>query len=253
MVKGFLSGWGERLAGNDGKWFLTRVKKTIYHYRMIEAGDTVAVAVSGGKDSGVLLYILDLFRRHAPFSFSLQAIHVDLGWPVDLAPLRRYAAALEIPFFIEKTAIARIVFERRQEKNPCALCANMRRGALHQAALERGANKVALGHHLDDAIETYLLNLIFAGRFNTFKPKTYLDRAGLDLIRPLIQLPGKTLAALAQRENIPVIENPCPAGGKTERQEMAVLLEGLTSRYPDLRQKFRSAFQKGSMWPPAGE
>lgn len=241
------------MARSDGKWFLTRVKQTIYRYRMIEAGDSVAVALSGGKDSGALIYILELFRRHAPFDFTLQAIYVDLGWPADLAPLHCYTEALHIPLFIENTAIARIVFERRQEKNPCALCANLRRGALHQAALRLGANKVALGHHLDDAIETFLLNLIYTGNFDTFKPQTFLDRTGLYLIRPLIQLPGQTLSALARRENIPVIENPCPASGKTKRQEMAELVEELSSRYPDLRQKFRGAFLDSPMWPPSGQ
>jgi tRNA 2-thiocytidine biosynthesis protein TtcA len=238
------------LARSDGKWFLTRVKQTIYRYRMIEAGDNVAVALSGGKDSGALLYILDLFRRHAPYSFTLQAVYVDLGWPADIAPLVQYAKNLQVPLFVEKTVIARVVFERRQEKNPCALCAKMRRGALHQAALKLGANKVALGHHLDDAIETFLLNLVYTGNFDTFKPHTFLDRTGLYLIRPLIQIPGRTLSSLARRENIPVIENPCPASGKTKRQEMAALVEELSSRYPDLRQKFRSAFLESPLWSP---
>lgn len=240
------------MSGSDGKWFLTRVKQTIYRFHMIKAGDSIAVALSGGKDSGALLYILDQFRRQAPFAFALQAIYVDLGWPIDLAPLQGYAEALRIPLSVEKTAIARIVFERRRERNPCALCAKMRRGALHQAASRLGATGVALGHHLDDAIETFLLNLIYAGNFNTFKPHTFLDRSGINLIRPLIQIPGRTLAALARRENIPVIENPCPASGKTKRQEMAALVDGLSSRYPDLRQKIRSAFLGGSLWPPPG-
>lgn len=240
------------MSKSDGKWFLTRVKQTIYRFQMIGAGDSIAVALSGGKDSGALLYTLHCFRRHAPFSFNLQAIHVDLGWPLDLAPLQRYAEALQIPLFVEKTDIARIVFERRQERNPCALCAKMRRGALHQAAARLGATGVALGHHLDDAIETFLLNMIYAGSFNTFKPHAFLDRSGLNLIRPLIQIPGQTLSALARRENIPIIENPCPESGKTKRQEMAALVGMLSSRYPDLRQKIRSALLGGPLWPPPG-
>ncbi len=234
---------------SDGKWFLTRVKQTIYRYRMIEDGDSVAVAVSGGKDSGALLYILQQFRRHAPFSFNLLAVYVDLGWPLKTAPLQRYADKLGIPLTVERTAIGRIVFERRREKNPCALCSRMRHGALHQAALRLGANKVAVGHHLDDAIATFLLNLIYTGTLGTFKPRTYLDRSGLDLIRPLIQIPGQTLAALARRESIPVLENPCPVDEKTRRQEMALLLDELAARYPDLRQRFRSALQSSPFWP----
>jgi tRNA(Ile)-lysidine synthase TilS/MesJ len=234
---------------SDGKWFLTRVKQTIYRYRMIEDGDSVAVAVSGGKDSGALLYILQQFRRHAPFSFDLMAVYVDLGWPLKIAPLQRYADKLGIPLTVEQTAIGRIVFERRREKNPCALCSKMRHGALHQAALRLGANKVAIGHHLDDAIATFLLNLIYTGTLGTFKPRIYLDRSGLDLIRPLIQVPGQTLAALVRRENIPVMENPCPVDEKTRRQEMALLLDELATRYPDLRQRFRSALQSSPFWP----
>ena len=238
---------------SDSKWFLTGVKQTIYRYRMIEEGDSVAVAVSGGEDSGALMYILEQFRRHAPFSFKLHAIFVDLGWPMEPAPLARYAGELGIPFTIEKTAIAEVVFARRQEKNPCALCSKMRHGALHQAALELGANRVAVGHHLDDAIETFLLNLVYTGSLGTFKPKTYLDRSGLDLIRPLIQIPGKTLSSVARREKIPVIDNPCPVNQKTRRREMAGLLDELASRYPDLRQKFRSAFSSSPFWLPPGD
>lgn len=226
---------------SDGKWFLTTVKRTIYRYRMIEAGDTVVAGVSGGKDSSALLYILDLFRRHSPVPFNLEAVYVDPGWKVDLAPLAGFAGRLGIPFHVEQTAIARIVFERRAEKKPCALCANLRRGALHQAALRLNAGKVALGHHLDDAIQTFFLNLLFTGRMDTFKPVTFLDRTGLHLVRPLIMLPEQTLAALARRENLPAGQNPCPVSGKTKRSEMAALVAGLASRYPDLREKFRSA------------
>ena len=235
---------------SDSKWYLTKVKQTIYRYKMIEEGDRVALAVSGGEDSGALMHILHQFRRHAPFSFKLHAIFVDLGWPLDPAPLARYAAELGIPFTVEKTLIAPVVFERRREKNPCALCSKMRRGALHQAALKLGAGKVAVGHHLDDAIETLLLNLIYTGRFGTFKPKTYLDRSDLHLIRPLIQIPGQTLSALAHREKIPVIDNPCPVDRKTRRQEMSALLDELCLRYPDLRQKFRSALSGSPFWLP---
>lgn len=233
---------------SDGKWFLTRVKRTIYKFRMIGEGDRVAVGLSGGKDSAALLYILSLFRRHAPINFDLQAVYVHLGWPVDLEPLKQQARKLGIPLHVEETAIARIVFERRREKNPCALCANMRRGALHQAALKLGCNKVALGHHLDDAVQTFLLNLIYTGRMDTFKPITYLDRTDLYMIRPLIQLPEATLTALARRESLPLLKNPCPVSGHTKRREMKQLLNELVSRYPDLLEKWRSALMNSPFW-----
>lgn len=235
---------------SDGKWFLTRVKRTIYNYNMINGNDNVAVGISGGKDSAALLFILNLFRKHAPFDFNLQAVYVDLGWPADLESLGMLTEKLDIPFHVEKTAIARVVFERRKEKNPCALCAKMRRGALHQAALKLNCNKVALGHHLDDAVQTFMLNLIYTGHMDTFKPLTYLDRTDLYLIRPLIQLPESTLASLVAREKLPLFKNPCPVSGKTKRHEMEQLLNELSERYPDLREKWRSALVTSPFWNP---
>ncbi len=236
------------LRRSDSKWFLTRVKRTIYDFKMIGEGDRVAVGLSGGKDSAALLYILNIFRRHAPFDFELQPIYVHLGWDVDLEPLHGLARSMNVELHVEETAISKIVFETRKEKNPCALCANMRHGALHQAALKLGCNKVALGHHLDDAIQTFMLNLIYTGKMGTFKPVTYLDRAGLYQIRPLVQLPESTLAALAGREELPVVKNPCPVSDKTKRAEMENLVNELAERYPDLREKWRAALMNSPFW-----
>jgi tRNA 2-thiocytidine biosynthesis protein TtcA len=215
---------------------------------MIGDGDRVTVGISGGKDSAALLYILSLFKKHSPINFDLKAVYVHPGWPVDLKPLTALASRLNIELHVEETVIARVVFERRQEKNPCALCANMRRGALHQAALKLGCNRVALGHHLDDAVQTFMMNLIYTGQMDTFKPVTYLDRTDLYLIRPLIELPESVLAALARRENLPLLKNPCPVSGKTKRGEMEKLLNELSSRYPDLREKWRTALIKSPFW-----
>ncbi len=238
---------------SDGKWFFTRVKRTIYRHLMIESGDKIAVGFSGGKDSAALLYILTKFQRHSPQNFELLPIYVDLGWPeTDESTweeqARCFAKKFKLPLHFEKTLISRIVFETRKEANPCALCANMRHGALNQAALKLGCNKVALGHHLDDAIETFMINLIYTGKMDTFKPVTYLDRTDLYLIRPLIQLPESTLAALARRENLPLFENKCPVSGKTKRQEAEELLAELSARYPDLRKKWRSALMTSPFW-----
>lgn len=236
------------LKRSDGKWFFTRVKRTIYNFKMIAEGDRVAVGISGGKDSAALLYILHQFQRHAPFDFELQAVYVNLGWPIDLEPLSRLTERLGINFHVEETAIARVVFERRKEKNPCALCANMRRGALHQAALNLECNKVALGHHIDDAIQTFMMNLIYTGYLGTFKPVTYLDRTDLHLVRPLILLPESTLVSLVERERLPLTKNPCPISGSTKRAEMDQLFKELVTRYPDLRDKCRSALLNSIFW-----
>ncbi len=232
------------------KWFLATVKQTIIRYAMIATGDKLAIGVSGGKDSSALLYILSLVREHAPFPFSLQAVFVDLGWPMDLSPVENLCRRLHIPLHVEPTSIARIVFDVRQEKNPCSLCAKMRRGALHSAAQKLGCNKVALGHHLDDAMETFFLNLLYSGRLETFKPFTYLDRRDLTMVRPLICLPEKTLVTLCRLENLPLVANPCPVAGQTKRREMGVIVDFLLSRYPRAYQRFITAMEKSRIWKP---
>ncbi len=233
---------------SDGKWYLTRVKRTIYSCKMIADGDRVAVGISGGKDSAALLYILRIFQRHSPVDFEIMPVYVDLGWPASIEPMHILTEKLKLSLHVENTAIARIVFETRREKNPCALCANMRRGALHQAAIKLGCNKVALGHHLDDAIQTFMINLIYTGKMDTFKPVTYLDRTDLYLIRPLIQLPESVLVSLVKRERLPLFKNPCPVSGKTKRKEMEKLVNELSVRYPDLREKWRSALVNSVIW-----
>jgi tRNA(Ile)-lysidine synthase TilS/MesJ len=234
---------------NYNKWFLTAVKKTIIKYGMLKEGDKLALGVSGGKDSSALLYIMSLVQSHAPFHFSMQAIFVDMGWEMDIAPLEDLCSNLGIPFNVEKTRISRIVFEVRQEKNPCSLCAKLRRGALHKAAKELGCNRVALGHHLDDVIQTFFLNLIYTGKMDTFKPHTYLSRQDLYLIRPLVSITQRTVSSLVRLENLPVIKNPCPVAGETKRHEMGEITDFITSRYPSFYQRFVTSLEKSGIWP----
>ncbi len=215
---------------------------------MIDQKDRVAIGLSGGKDSAAMLYILDLFRKLAPFDFDITAIYIDLGWDVNLRPLQELTHNLNIDLHIEETVISKIVFDTRKEKNPCALCSNLRHGALHKVAIKLGCNKVALGHHLDDAIQTFMLNLVYTGRMDTFKPITYLDRSDIYQIRPLIQIPEHTLTALAEREGLPVVKNPCPVSEKTKRKEMENLLNEMVERYPDLREKWRTALKGSPYW-----
>lgn len=240
----------KRLPSHYHKWFLSPVKRALKKYRMIGKGDKVALGVSGGKDSSALLYILALAREHAPFPYTLEAIFVDMGWEMDISPLKELCSCLEIPLRVEKTAIARIVFEIREENNPCSLCAKLRRGALHKAAREANCNRVALGHHLDDAVETFFLNLIYSGRLDTFKPHTYLDRSDLYLIRPLITLTERTISSLARRERLPEIDNPCPVAGQTKRQEMGEITRFIATRYPGFYQRFITSMEKSGIWPP---
>lgn len=229
---------------NYSKWFLTNVKHAIIDFSMISENDKIAVGISGGKDSVSLLYILLLLKKWSNFKFEIYPVTIDLGFGTDYSPIRDFCSAENIPYHVEETQIGKIIFEVRQETNPCALCANLRRGALNQAALRLACNKVALGHHLDDVIETFFLNLMYTGRFATFKPKTYLDRTGLWQIRPLIYLHEETLEALTRRENLPLVENLCPGEENSKRKEIKDVVQLLNRRYPKLKERFLTALLK---------
>lgn len=235
------------------KWVKGKVKRAMTNYGMIVDGDRVAVGLSGGKDSMALLHLLHLIRREIPVRYHLHAIFVNPGWPMDVGVMEDFCRRREIPFTNKLTDIGEVVFEHRNEKNPCALCANLRRGAINNTARDLGLNKLALGHHLDDAIETFFMSLIFTGQFRTFSPVTFMDRSGITLIRPLIYLPGKTVETLVQRQEIPVVKSLCPVNGKTKREEMKQLVSTLSERYPELRTRFLTAFQTldpDNLWPP---
>ncbi|MDS1030847.1 ATP-binding protein [Bacillota bacterium LX-D] len=237
---------------SDSKWFLTKVKRALKDFQMIDPGDRIAVGLSGGKDSTSLLYILHILKNMVRMDFEIVPITLDMGWEADWSPLTEFCTQLGLPHRIKETNIGKIVFDIRQETNPCSLCAKLRRGALHNEALAQNCNKVALGHHLDDAIETFLLNLLYAGKMGSFPSKIYLDRTKLTLIRPMVYLPQKTIVSLVKRENLPVVNNLCPANGHTKRQEMRQLITLLQGKYPDIRDKFLSAFNNVEMenlWP----
>ncbi|HHX50252.1 MAG TPA: tRNA 2-thiocytidine(32) synthetase TtcA [Clostridia bacterium] len=228
---------------NYSKWFLTRVKRAIKDYEMINRGDRITVGVSGGKDSTFLLFVLAELRRQLQLDFALQPVALELGLDLDWSPLESFCRQLDLSLHVEATRIYEIVFQVRQEPNPCSLCAKLRRGALHQAALHLGCNKVALGHHLDDVLETLFLNILYTGKLGTFSPKAFLDRTGLTVIRPLVYLPQETILSASKLEKLPVIENPCPASSRTKRQEVRDMLSLLQNHYPDLKTKFLTALQ----------
>ena len=172
------------------------------------------------------------------------AFTVSMGLePFDLSGIARRCQELDIPYVVKQTEIGDIIFHKRKEKNPCALCAKMRRGALNDLCLEHGCNKLALGHHRDDAIETLLMSLLYEGRFHTFHPKTYLSRTGITAIRPLCYLPEYHVKRMAAELDLPVVPSPCPANGETKRQEMKELMQALRKRYPDAPDRFLHALQ----------
>jgi tRNA(Ile)-lysidine synthase TilS/MesJ len=234
------------------KWALARVKRAIVDYGMIAGGDRLAVGLSGGKDSGVLLYALDAVRRAAPVKFEIYGIFLDLGFGVEFSSLEEFCRRLGVPFRHQPTDIGQIVFDVRNEKNPCALCSTLRRGALNELALAMGCNKVALGHHLDDVVDTFFMSLFYTGQFRTLSPNTFLDRTGLYMIRPLVYLGQEAVRELAATERIPVIANPCPASGFTKREEIKKVVAGLALKYPGLREKVLTALQGAdlkNLWP----
>lgn len=218
-------------------------------FHMIAPGDHVAVGVSGGKDSLVLLQALALYRRFSPNPFRLTAVTLTLGLePFDLSGVRALAERLEVPYVVRETEIGKVVFEARQEQNPCALCARMRRGALIGLCREIGASKLALGHHRDDAIETLFLSLLYEGRMHTFHPVTHLEGSGVTQIRPLVYLPEKRIIRLARTLQLPVVKSPCPANGGTRREDVRRLLDEICRRWPDAREKLLSALQNEAQY-----
>lgn len=225
---------------------LSEVRKAVDDYRMIAEGDKIAVGISGGKDSLTLLYALSSLRRFYPHPFELVAVTVDLGFAnLDLSEIKKLCEKLEVPYTVVKTQIGQIVFEQRQENNPCALCAKMRKGALNEAMKQLGCNKIAYAHHMDDVVETMMLSLLYEGRFHTFSPVTYLDDTGLTVIRPLIYMKEADVIGFVRKYEVPVVKSPCPADGHTKREYVKQLLKQLNTENPGVKQRVFTAIQNG--------
>lgn len=230
------------------------VRRCVDDYHMIESGDKIAVGISGGKDSLVLLMLLAGLREYFDKPFELQAITIDMGLGMDYSPIAGLCEKWNVSYTVVKTEIGPIIFDYRKEKNPCSMCAKMRRGALNQAILERGFHKLALGHHYDDAVETFVMSLLFEGRISCFQPVTNLDRTGIVQIRPLLYIHEKTVDNFAQRENLPVLTNRCPVDKTTKREEVKQLIFQLSQTYPDLKERIFGAMQRYPLpeWEPKG-
>ena len=221
------------------------VRRCVDDYNMIASGDRIAVGISGGKDSLVLLSALAHLRRYYPASFQLEAITIDAGFPgMDFSGVGELCRELDVPYTLVPTDIREIVFEARQEDNPCSLCAKMRRGALNTTLKERGCTKLALGHHFDDAVETFMMSLVFEGRLNCFAPVTYMDRMDVTMIRPLLYVGELRSARLAEALKLPVVESTCPMDRTSKRREVKALMDSLSEQYPDLRSKIFGAMQR---------
>ncbi len=223
---------------------LSYVRRCVDDYDMIRAGDRIAVGVSGGKDSLTTLRALAALSGFYPQPFTLEAVTVDMGFPgADFTAIAAFCAALGVRHTLVPTRLKELIFDVRQEKNPCSLCANMRRGALNQAALALGCRKVALGHHRDDAVETLLLSLFYEGRISCFQPVTYLDRRDITLIRPMLYVPEALLRSFARRNELPVLPPLCPKDGHSKRSEVKALLQTLRRENPGLSERLFGAMQ----------
>ncbi len=220
------------------------LRKTVETYGLIQEGDRVAVGLSGGKDSMALLLLLKRYQRYSPFKFHLEAITVDMGFNnFNLEAAKQFCANLDVPYTITQTDIAKVVFEIRDEKNPCALCANMRRGALAQTMNERNLNLLALGHHADDALTTMFLNMLYTGKINTLEYKSYLSRADIHVIRPLLDAAESQVIGTVESERIPVLKSPCPMDKHTKREDVALMLKQLYKEVPNSRKNLLTAMR----------
>ena len=232
----------------DIQRILSYMRRAIDDHGMIREGDRIAVGISGGKDSLTLLAGMCELRRFYPIPFTLTAITVDMGFPgSDYTAIADFCRERDVEYRVERTDIARIIFEERKEPNPCSLCARMRRGVLHGAAKDMGCTTIALGHHFDDAVETFMLNLFFEGRLGCFSPVTYLSNRDLYMIRPLLYAKEKDVEYFARRNPLPIVKSLCPEDKHTERENMKQLLHTLERDNPGLRHRIFHAMCEGGI------
>lgn len=222
---------------------LSFIRRGVDDYKMINENDHITVGVSGGKDSLALLAGLANLRRFYPKQFKLSAVTLDMGFGMDFSPVAQFCDELGVEYVLKKTDIADILFNIRKETNPCSLCAKMRRGALHDAALELGSHKVALGHHNDDALDTFMLSLVYEGRVNCFSPVTYLDRKDITLIRPMIYAPENFVIGFAKKYELPIVKNRCPEDKRTKREYAKNLIKQLEKENPGFKTRLFTAIE----------
>jgi tRNA 2-thiocytidine biosynthesis protein TtcA len=229
---------------------MSYMRSAMEHYNMISDGDKLAVGVSGGKDSVAMLAALARMRGFYPAKFDLTAIIMDPrfnGEDTDYSELEALCVKINVPCVIRRTQIGSVIFETRNEKNPCSLCARMRRGILHDEAKAADCNKLALGHHMDDAAETFMMNLLNGGTIGSFSPVTYLSRKDITVIRPMIFARESDAARVSKRESLPIVKSQCPVDGATERQEVKLLINSLERKYGNVRSKIIGALQNGGI------
>lgn len=227
---------------------LGRVRRAVQDFQMIDEGDKIAIGVSAGKDSLTLLYAMKRLASFYPKKFDVIGITVDQGFEgADFGPIQAFCNEIGVEYHVIPSNIKEVVFDIKKEHNPCSLCANLRRGILNTAAGRLGCNKVALAHHMDDAVETFFLSLFYEGRIYCFEPKSYLTRSKITVIRPMIYIKEAENRGMVKRLNLPVIENPCPANGKTQREEIKRFINGLSEFGPRTKDLVFNAIRR-KLW-----
>lgn len=227
---------------------LSYMRKAIDDYGMIEDGDKIAVALSGGKDSTTMLLALKNLQIFYPKKFEIIGVTINPGFDnFDTSELAKLCEKNEIKYVVEKTSIKEIVFDVRNEKNPCSLCANLRRGILNSVAIREGCNKIALGHNEDDVLETFMLNLLYGGSISTFAPVSFMDRSGITLIRPLIYAPEKYIKSFAKKNELPIMEKVCPMDGISKREDMKNLIYNFQKDIPRVRANLYGAIKRSNI------
>lgn len=229
---------------------LSRTRAAVDDYKMIQEGDKIAVGVSGGKDSVMLLKVLCDLKRFYPKKFDIVAITLDMRFDNqdgDFSAIQKLCDENGVEYVIQKTDLYEIIFNIRKEESPCSLCSRMRRGILHDTAKQLGCNKIALGHHLDDAAETFMMNLLIESRIGCFAPVTYLSRRDITMIRPLVYVRETAVEQAVERLNLPVVKSKCPANEKTKREDAKILLKKLSEEYGDVPERIIGAMQRASI------
>lgn len=230
------------------KHILSYTRRAIEDYNMIEDGDKIAVALSGGKDSITLLKALKSLQYFYPKKFDLIAISVNPDFEFfDADFLKRTCEEVGVPLFVEEYNISKIVFEDRKEKNPCSLCANLRRGILNTTAKREGCTKIALGHNFDDVLETFLMNLFFAGNISTFSPVSFMDRSDITLIRPLIYVPEKETKRFVRNSGTAVMPKVCPMDGNSTREYVKQLIVTLSLKNKHVKANIMGAIKRNNI------
>jgi len=232
------------------KLFLNDIRRAIDDYNMIKENENVIVGLSGGKDSTLLLYALSLLSKYSHKSFNVIGVHLDCGFDTDIEPLKRFCKEINVQLHIEKTDIVDYL-DFDENKNPCYLCGRLRRGALGRLAKKMEVSKIALGHHMDDAVETFFMNIFYTGKLGSFHPKAYEGEKDIYTIRPLIYVKEKSIINAAEILELPIIKSSCPRDGCTSRQEAKDLISKLEKDYPDIREKVITSLcniDRKNMW-----